>query len=70
MKQLKITLRRSPIGSTPKQRGALKALGLRKRGRSVLKPDRAEIRGMVARVSHLVDVEQASAQRRPRSARA
>jgi len=57
-KQLRITLRRSMIGSKPKQRRTLLALGLRKRGRSVVKPDRPEFRGMAAVVRHLVDVEE------------
>lgn len=49
---------RSAIGAKPKHRGTLRALGLGRIGRSVVQPDRAEIRGMVARVSHLVTVEE------------
>ncbi|MBO0893283.1 MAG: 50S ribosomal protein L30 [Acidimicrobiales bacterium] len=49
---------RSAIGSKPKHRGTLRALGLGRIGRSVVQPDRAEIRGMVARVAHLVTVEE------------
>jgi len=56
--QLKVTLVRSGIGTTPKHRGTLRALGLRKIGRSNVLPDRPEIRGMIARVPHLVDVEE------------
>lgn len=55
--QLKITLRRSRIGSTPQQRAALRGLGLRRMHSSVLRPDDAAIRGLVSRVSHLVEVE-------------
>lgn len=55
--QLKITLRRSRIGSTPQQRAALRGLGLRRMHASVLRPDDAAIRGLVSRVSHLVAVE-------------
>ncbi len=55
--QLKITLRRSRIGSTPQQRAALRGLGLRRLHASVLRPDDAAIRGLVSRVSHLVEVE-------------
>lgn len=51
---------RSAIGAKPKHRGTLRALGLGRIGRSVVQPDRAEIRGMVARVSHLVTVEESS----------
>jgi len=55
--QLKITLRRSRIGSTPRQRAVLRGLGLRRINASVLRPDDPAIRGMVTKVSHLVEVE-------------
>jgi len=58
MTQLKVTLVRSRIGSKPKQRGTLRALGLGKIGSSNVLPDRPEVRGMVARVPHLVKVEE------------
>jgi large subunit ribosomal protein L30 len=53
-----ITVRqvRSAIGNKPKNRGTLRALGLRKIGDSNVLPDRPEIRGMIARVPHLVEV--------------
>jgi large subunit ribosomal protein L30 len=53
-----ITVRqvRSAIGNKPKNRGTLRALGLRKIGDSNILPDRPEIRGMIARVPHLVEV--------------
>lgn len=54
---LRVTQIRSTIGVKPKQRGTLRALGLRGIGRSHLLPDRPEIRGMLARVPHLVTVE-------------
>lgn len=59
--RLRITLRRSRIGSTPRQREALRGLGLGRVGSSVLRPDDASIRGMVSKVSHLVDVEEVPA---------
>jgi large subunit ribosomal protein L30 len=46
---------RSAIGSKPKHRGTLRALGLGRIGRTSDLPDRPEIRGMVARVTHLVE---------------
>lgn len=55
---LKVTQVRSTIGSKPKQRGTLRALGLGRIGRSNVLPDRGEIRGMIARVPHLVKVEE------------
>ena len=58
MATLKITLLRSKIGIKPKQRGTLRALGLRKINQTVEHPDRPEIRGMVAKVPHLVKVEE------------
>ena len=47
---------RSSIGAKPKTRGTLRALGLRGVGQSNQLPDRPEIRGMLARVPHLVEV--------------
>ena len=55
---IKVTLVRSQIGIKPKQRGTLRALGLGKIGSSNVLPDRPEVRGMVARVPHLVKVEE------------
>lgn len=53
---IRVTQVRSAIGSKPKHRGTLRALGLGRIGRSTVLPDRPEIRGMVARVTHLVEV--------------
>ena len=55
---LRVTQVRSSIGSKPKHRGTLRALGLGRIGKSNTLPDRPEIRGMIARVPHLVDVEE------------
>jgi len=60
MGSLKVTLVRSTIGTKPKHRGTIRALGLRRLGSSNVLPDRPEIRGMVARVPHLVKVEEVS----------
>jgi len=54
---LKVTQVRSQIGTKPKTRGTLRALGLRRLGDSNVLPDRPEIRGMLHRVPHLVTVE-------------
>jgi large subunit ribosomal protein L30 len=54
--RLQVTQVRSAIGSKPKHRGTLRALGLRGIGQSNNLPDRPEIRGMIARVPHLVQV--------------
>ncbi|HVB90641.1 MAG TPA: 50S ribosomal protein L30 [Acidimicrobiales bacterium] len=59
--RLVVTQTRSAIGSKPKHRGTLRALGLRGIGQSNDLPDRPEIRGMLARVPHLISVEEVSA---------
>jgi large subunit ribosomal protein L30 len=56
--ELKVTLVKSAIGSKPKARGTIRALGLRRIYSSNVLPDRPEIRGMLARVPHLVQVEE------------
>jgi large subunit ribosomal protein L30 len=58
MATLKITQIRSGIGTKPKHRGTLRALGLKRINHTVEQPDRPEIRGMIARVTHLVKVEE------------
>ena len=58
MADLKVVQVRSAIGIKPKQRGTLRALGLRGIGQSNTLPDRPEIRGMIARVPHLISVEE------------
>ena len=60
MSQIVVTQVRSAIGAKPKARGALRALGLGKIGRSHTLPDRPEIRGMLRKVSHLITVEHVS----------
>ena len=56
MAELKITLKRSPIGYEKSQGATARALGLRRRGASVTHPDNAGVRGMVFKISHLVEV--------------
>jgi large subunit ribosomal protein L30 len=56
MGMLTVTQVRSAIGTKPKHRGTLRALGLRGIGSTNRLPDRPEIRGMIARVPHLVRV--------------
>jgi large subunit ribosomal protein L30 len=58
--RLRVTLVRSVIGVKPKQRGTIRALGLKRIGHSVEHADRPEIRGMLARVPHLVRFEELS----------
>lgn len=58
-KKLKITLVHSTIGEKPKSRATIESLGLRKIRQTVEFPDEPSVRGMVARVHHLVEVEEA-----------
>ena len=51
-----VTQVRSGIGAKPKTVGTLRALGLGKIGSTNTLPDRPEIRGMLARVPHLITV--------------
>ncbi len=58
MTVLRVTQVRSKIGIKPKQRGTLRALGLRRIDHTVEHADKPEIRGMLAKVPHLVRVEE------------
>ena len=58
MGELKVTQIKSTIGTKPKTRGTMRALGLRGIGQSNELPDRPEIRGMLRRVPHLVKIEE------------
>ena len=56
MAKLQIKLVRSTIETTPKQKKNVEALGLRRREQVVVKEDNAQMRGMIAKVAHLVEV--------------
>ena len=55
-KKLSITLTRSMIGLSPKQEATVKALGLRRIRHRVVQEDTATIRGMIAKVPHVLRV--------------
>ena len=55
-KTITVTQIRSGIGNKPKALGTLRALGLGRIGKKNVLPDRPEIRGMLARVPHLISV--------------
>ncbi|MBN1811231.1 MAG: 50S ribosomal protein L30 [Anaerolineae bacterium] len=57
-KLLRVTLTKSPIGYSSKQKQTVQALGLRKINQSVEQKDTPVIRGMIAKVEHLVTVEE------------
>jgi large subunit ribosomal protein L30 len=55
---LKVSQVRSGIGTRPAHRGTLRALGLGRIGKTRVLPDRPEIRGMIAKVPHLIEVSE------------
>ncbi len=57
-KTLRITLVRSPIGYPWRQKRTLRALGLRRMQQTVEQPDNDAIRGMLAKIPHLVRLEE------------
>ncbi|MCB1272517.1 MAG: 50S ribosomal protein L30 [Microthrixaceae bacterium] len=59
MAKVRVTQVRSSIGTKPKQRGTLRALGLGRIGKSHEIEDSPELRGQIAKVPHLVEVEDA-----------
>ncbi len=56
--KLQITLKRSVIGRPESQRVTVRTLGLRKLHQVVEHEDNAAIRGMINKVSHLVEVKE------------
>jgi large subunit ribosomal protein L30 len=60
MAKLKLTQRRSVIDRPRDQKATIRALGLHRMNDTVVKDDRPEIRGMIAKVRHLLDVEEVS----------
>jgi len=57
-KTVKVTLKRSVIGEKPKTRATVESLGLRKLHQTREHSDTPTLRGMLARVRHLVEVEE------------
>jgi large subunit ribosomal protein L30 len=55
---LKVTLKKSPIKATKPQRETVRGLGLKKLRQSRVLQDSPEVRGMVLKVSHLVELEE------------
>jgi large subunit ribosomal protein L30 len=56
--RLKITLVKSTIGYSQRQKDTARALGLRKLNQTVVRPDNPQMRGMVFAIQHLVRVEE------------
>lgn len=57
-KKVKITLVRSPIGNTERHRATIRAIGLHRLGQTVEQKDTLSLRGMLAKVNHLVKIEE------------
>lgn len=57
-KKLEITQIKSEIGFPKRQRVILKGLGLKKRGKTIIRKDTPEIRGMIKKVIHLLKVRE------------
>lgn len=55
---VKATLKRSAIGTSPRQRATLRGLGLGRVGKAVILKDSPAVRGMIRSVAHLVAVEE------------
>ena len=58
MKKLKVILKKSLIDKIKKHKLTLKALGLRKIGQSRILPDNAATRGMIKKISYMIEVEE------------
>ena len=59
MAQLKVTLKKSLIGSKKDQIATAQSLGLYKIGDSAMQPDNASTNGKVAKIIHLIEVSKA-----------
>lgn len=57
-KTLSITLRKSTIGRPEKHRRVVRSLGLRKLNKTVVLKDTPAVRGMIQKVSHMLEVEE------------
>ncbi len=59
--KLLVTLRKSIVGTNPKARGTVRALGLRRIGQTVELPDDPAVRGQIRAVRYLVEVDEVAA---------
>lgn len=53
---VRVTLRRSPIGTPERHRLVLRGLGLRRIRQTVVHPDTPQVRGMIQKVNYLLEV--------------
>lgn len=57
---LRITLVRSPIGTPKAHRVLLRGLGLRRMRHTVIRPNTAQVQGLIRKLSYLLDVREAT----------
>ncbi len=57
-KKLRVRLVKSPIGTQNRHKLTVKALGLRHVNDVIVHPDNQSVRGMIFKVSHLLEVEE------------
>jgi large subunit ribosomal protein L30 len=57
-KELSVTLKKSPIGKIGKHKSIIKGLGLKRPNETVVLKDTPQIRGMVNKISYMVDVKE------------
>ena len=58
MSKLRVTQRRSVIDRPKDQKSTVRRLGLHRINDSIIKDDTPDVRGMIAKVHHLVEVEE------------
>jgi large subunit ribosomal protein L30 len=59
---VRVTLVKSPIGYSVRQKGTVRALGLHRVLDAVVHVDSPSLRGMIAKISHLVEVEEVASE--------
>lgn len=59
--RIRVTLRKSTVGTNPSARGTVRALGLRHIGQTVELPDDPAVRGQIRAVRYLVETEEVAA---------
>ncbi len=57
-KKIRVTLVKSPIGYEKSQKATVRALGLTKMSQSIEKDDTPAVRGMIAKVAHLLEISE------------
>jgi large subunit ribosomal protein L30 len=59
--RIRVTLRKSTVGTNPSARGTVRALGLRHIGQTVELPDDPAVRGQIRAVRYLIETEEVAA---------